>query len=124
MLFCTPLARPGSGSRDLRTPCRKIGWISRRSGRPINCTLRAYIVSRNDEEIIRVSMDANEMPVGIHRARNMRHILTVETSDDMNDRINLSYLPQELVAESLSFRRTFDESGDIHKLDRGRCDGR
>ena len=49
----------------------------------------------------------------------MRYIVILEASDDVDYRIGFADVSQELVPKPLSFRRSFNEAGDIHKLDRG-----
>ena len=47
----------------------------------------------------------------------MRYVLVLETSDDVNDRVNLSYVRKELVAQALALARTLDKPRDIDEFD-------
>jgi hypothetical protein len=50
----------------------------------------------------------------------MRHVSLGETTDDVDNGVNLADLAEELVAEALALTRAFDQSGDIGEPNRGR----
>ncbi len=47
-----------------------------------------------------------------------------EAAHDMSDRIDLADMPEKLVAEPLSTRRTAHQTGDVDKFELGRDDFR
>ena len=46
----------------------------------------------------------------------------LKTAHDLDNGVDLANVTEELVAESFARARTFDQSGDIDKLDRRRDD--
>ena len=49
----------------------------------------------------------------------MDHIAVLETADNVNDSFNISYVPQELVAQTFAFAGTLDQTCDVAELDGG-----
>jgi hypothetical protein len=47
----------------------------------------------------------------------MLDVSIVEAADDLNDRIHLTNVCQELIPEALTLAGAFDKAGDIHELD-------
>ena len=63
--------------------------------------------------------DRLDVPQGIDRAVHVNDVAVLKAPDDVNDRVALADVGEELVAESLSFGCAFDESRDINELDHG-----
>src|SRR5438445_401072 len=49
-------------------------------------------------------------------------VLVLEAAHDLDDRVDLADVLEELVAEPLALGRALDEAGDVHELDRRRDD--
>ena len=61
--------------------------------------------------------DGVDIPQGIHRSVNVRHITVFETAHDVDDGVNLSDVAEELVAQPLAFAGAFHQTRDVHKGD-------
>ena len=48
----------------------------------------------------------------------MDDVVVLEATDHVQDRVALADVGEKLVAQAFAFRRAFDETGDIGKLDR------
>ena len=55
-------------------------------------------------------------------AGDVDHVLVVEAADDVDDRVGLADVGQELVAEALALGRAGDQAGDVDELDDRRDD--
>lgn len=55
----------------------------------------------------------------VYRAIDMHHVRVIETTQHVDYGIGLTDVCQELVAETLAFRRAFNQSGNVDNLDRG-----
>src|SRR5262249_32621432 len=58
----------------------------------------------------------------INRRADMMKIRIFKTAYHLHDRFHFTNMMKELIPESFACARAFDESGDVHKLDRRRCD--
>ena len=59
---------------------------------------------------------------GIHGAHHMNDVAVLEAAHDLDDRVGLANVGEELVAEALAFGRSFHKPGDVDELDDGRHD--
>ena len=55
----------------------------------------------------------------VYRAVDMHHVRVIETTQHVDYGIGLTDVCQELVAETLAFRRAFNQTRDVDNLDRG-----
>ena len=69
---------------------------------------------------LQLKIDRELVAHWVDRTVHVRHIVVVEAAQHVDDGIRGAYVAQELVAQSLAFRGTFDQTGYIHYLDRGR----
>jgi hypothetical protein len=58
----------------------------------------------------------------IDRAADVMNIGVFEATNHLHDRVYLANVAEELVAETFAGARPFDQTRDVHKLDRGRDD--
>ena len=63
-----------------------------------------------------LKVDGFNVACGIDRAFDVDDILIVKATDDVDDRIHLADVGQELVAQPLALARAAHQSRDIHKL--------
>jgi len=66
-----------------------------------------------------LGVDHFDVAHGIDRSRDMVDVGTLEATHDLDDRIDLADVAQELISEALALTRASDQSGDIHKLNCG-----
>ena len=59
---------------------------------------------------------------GIDRAGVVRHLLVLETANQVEQGIDLAHVTQEAIAESFALAGAFDEAGDVHHLQHARHD--
>ena len=64
-------------------------------------------------------VDDLDVAHGVDRSRDMVDVAALETPHDLNDRIHLADVAQELVSQTLALAGSGDQAGDIHELDRG-----
>ena len=55
----------------------------------------------------------------IDAAFDVGHVAALETAQDVDDRVDLANVGEELVAEALAFARAANEAGDVDELDLG-----
>jgi hypothetical protein len=56
----------------------------------------------------------------INRPGNVMDVVVLETAHDLDDRVHLADMGQELVAQPLALARALDQPGDIHELEHRR----
>ena len=55
----------------------------------------------------------------VHLAHHVLDVVVLEAPDDMDDRVHVADVGEELVAEALALAGTLDQAGDVHELHRG-----
>jgi hypothetical protein len=63
--------------------------------------------------------DDVDVPNRIDRAGDVDDVVVLEATDHLHDRVHLSDVREELVAETLALARARDESGDVDETQRG-----
>ena len=68
-----------------------------------------------------LEVDGLNVPQRVHTAVHMHHIAVLKAAHHMNDGVYLTNIGQELVAQALALGRALYQTGDVHKLNGGRC---
>ena len=58
----------------------------------------------------------------VHGVGDVVHVGIVEAAHDLDDRVDLAHVREELVAQALALAGALHEAGDVDELDRGRDD--
>ena len=69
-----------------------------------------------------LKIDRLDIPERIDAAVHMDDIAVVKAADHMDDGVHLADIGEELIAQSFSFGRAFDKTGDIHEFNDSRHD--
>jgi len=67
----------------------------------------------------KLGFDNFDVALGIDGAINMDDVGVIETSDDMENGINVAYVCEELIAEAFPFVGAANQAGNVKKLQRG-----
>ena len=67
-------------------------------------------------------IDRLDVTQGVHASVHMDDIAVLEAAHNVNDRVHLADIGEELVAQALPLGSAFDKASDIHKLDDSRRD--
>ena len=67
-----------------------------------------------------LEVDGLDVARGIDRALDMDDVIIIKAAHDVDDRVHLADVGQELVAQALALARAAHQTRDIHKLDHRR----
>jgi hypothetical protein len=83
---------------------------------------RQRLLDRRQVSQAELGLDHLDVGDRVDPAGDVDDVLVVEAADDVDDRIGLADVGEELVAEALALRRAGDEPGDVDELDNRRDD--
>ena len=63
------------------------------------------------------SLDDVDVSLRIDGAFDVNDVLVVEAADDLDDRVGLPNVREELVAQAFAFAGALDETRNVHNLD-------
>jgi len=81
--------------------------------------LRQKIVEVLDVGEHEFDLDRLHVRHGVHRAGHVDHVGVLEAADDLENRVDLADVGEELVAETFALARPLHNPGDVDELERG-----